>query len=91
MLTCMYKLQPVRGEKFWKVDSSQEMEQPELVNMARRPKIKRTRQNDEATKSQGEWVASRKGRVMTCTNCGELNHNAKGCEKTPIKKGKAKC
>ncbi|XP_019246531.1 PREDICTED: uncharacterized protein LOC109226193 [Nicotiana attenuata] len=86
LLTYKYKLQPVRGEKFWKVDPSQAMEPPELAKMAGRPKIKRTRQKDEAIKRQGEWAASRKGRVMTCNNYGESNHNARGCEKPPMAK-----
>nr|XP_009801291.1 PREDICTED: uncharacterized protein LOC104247055 [Nicotiana sylvestris] len=28
---------------------------------------------------------SRKGRVMTCINCGETKHNARGCDKPPNK------
>lgn len=81
LLTYKYKLQPVRGEKFRKVDPSQEMEPPELVKLAGRPKVKRDRQKEEAFKRQGEWSLSRKGRVMTCSNCGEPNHNARGCDK----------
>nr|XP_016507764.1 PREDICTED: uncharacterized protein LOC107825424 [Nicotiana tabacum] len=89
LLTYKYKLQSVRGEKFWKVDPSQAMEPPELVKMAR-PKIKRTRQKDEAIKRQGECANSRKWRVMTCTNYGEANHNARGCEKLSMAKGARK-
>ncbi|XP_019248779.1 PREDICTED: uncharacterized protein LOC109228049 [Nicotiana attenuata] len=37
LLTCKHKSQPVRGEKFWKVDPSQAMEPPELVKLAGRP------------------------------------------------------
>ncbi|XP_075112533.1 uncharacterized protein LOC107802516 [Nicotiana tabacum] len=54
LLTNKYKLQLVRGEKFWELDPSQTMEPPEFVKMAGRPKIKRTRQKDEAIKRQGE-------------------------------------
>ncbi|XP_019248438.1 PREDICTED: uncharacterized protein LOC109227695 [Nicotiana attenuata] len=32
LLTYRHKLQPVRGEKFWKIDPSKAMEPPELVN-----------------------------------------------------------
>lgn len=81
MLTYRHKLQPVRSEKFWKVDPHQAMEPPDLVKMVGRPKTKRVRKKDEAIKRQGEWASSRKGRVMTCNNCGEPNHNSKGCKK----------
>ncbi|KAK4367522.1 hypothetical protein RND71_011314 [Anisodus tanguticus] len=30
---------------------------------------------------QGVWSESRKGRVMTCSTCGEPDHNARGCQK----------
>ncbi|XP_059291357.1 uncharacterized protein LOC132044837 [Lycium ferocissimum] len=62
------------------------MEPPALVKLAGRPRIKRDRGKDEALKRQGEWKLSRKGRVMTCSNCGEPNHNVRGCGK--LKKGK---
>ncbi|XP_019237885.1 PREDICTED: uncharacterized protein LOC109218021 [Nicotiana attenuata] len=81
LLTYKHKLQPVPGEKFWKLDPSQAMEPPELVKRAGRPKVKRDRQKDEAIKRQGECSQSRKGRIMTCGNCGEANHNARGCKK----------
>ncbi|XP_060211541.1 uncharacterized protein LOC132638791 [Lycium barbarum] len=81
LLTYKNKLQPVRGEKFWKVGPSQAMEPPELVKRPGRPKIKRVREKDEAIKRQGEWASSRKGRIMTCNNCREPSHNVKGCKK----------
>ncbi|XP_049397147.1 uncharacterized protein LOC125861247 [Solanum stenotomum] len=81
LLTYRHKLQPVRSEKFWKVNPHQAMEPPDLVKMVGRPKTKRVRKKDEAIKRQGEWASSRKGRVMTCNNCGEPNHNSKGCKK----------
>lgn len=43
-----HKLQPVRGEKFWKVEPHQAMEPPTLAKMVGTPKVKRTRENDEA-------------------------------------------
>ncbi|KAH0640046.1 hypothetical protein KY290_037334 [Solanum tuberosum] len=53
----------------------------------------RERENDEAVKRQGVWKQTRKGKMMTCSNCGEQNHNARGCEKAkqgkqPTKQGK---
>ncbi|XP_060205697.1 uncharacterized protein LOC132633358 isoform X1 [Lycium barbarum] len=59
---------------------------PALVKLAGRPRIKRDRGKDEALKRQGEWKLSRKGSVMTCSNCGEPNHNVRSCGKP--KKGK---
>ncbi|XP_075098652.1 uncharacterized protein LOC142175545 [Nicotiana tabacum] len=40
--TYSHKLQPVRGEKFWKIELSQYMAPPPLVKMTGRPKVKRT-------------------------------------------------
>ncbi|XP_019257692.1 PREDICTED: uncharacterized protein LOC109235901 [Nicotiana attenuata] len=40
LLTYKHKLQPLRGEFFWKIDPSQVMEPPELVKLAGRPKVK---------------------------------------------------
>nr|XP_033510885.1 uncharacterized protein LOC117275686 [Nicotiana tomentosiformis] len=65
----------------YKIDPSQAMEPLELVNQASRLKVKRDRQNDEASKRQREWSQSRKGRIMTCGNCEEASHNARGCKK----------
>ncbi|XP_059310700.1 uncharacterized protein LOC132062068 [Lycium ferocissimum] len=80
-LAYKHKLQPVRGVQFWNVDPSQAMEPPTLVKLAGRPRIKRDIGKDEALKRQSEWKLSRKGRVMTCSNCGEPNHNVRGCGK----------
>ena len=57
------------------------MEPPPLVNMAGRPREKRKRDKDEALKRQTGWVAPRKGRVMTCSTCGLIGHNSRGCGK----------
>lgn len=48
LLTYKYKLQPVRGEFFWKIDPCQAMEPPELIKLAGRPKVKSVRQKEEA-------------------------------------------
>ncbi|KAH0697520.1 hypothetical protein KY289_015002 [Solanum tuberosum] len=76
-----HKLQPVRGEPFWKCDPLHAIEPPELVKLVGRPKLMREREKDEAVKRQGVWKQIRKGKMMTCSNCGEQNHNARGCEK----------
>ncbi|WMV21292.1 hypothetical protein MTR67_014677 [Solanum verrucosum] len=62
------------------------MEPPEFVKLVGRPRTKRVRQKDETLKRQGEWVVSRQGRVMTCNNCGEPNHNVRGCDKSKYEK-----
>ncbi|XP_060179076.1 uncharacterized protein LOC132609216 isoform X2 [Lycium barbarum] len=81
LLTYHHKLQPVPGPKFWKIDPAEAMEPPPLVNMAGRPREKRKRDKDEALKRQTGWVALRKGRVITCSTCGLIGHNARGCGK----------
>ncbi|XP_055812088.1 uncharacterized protein LOC129882009 [Solanum dulcamara] len=81
MLTYKQKIQPVRGQMFWKVNPSNAMLPPDVVKQVGRPKVKRNREPDEASKRKGEWSQSRKGTQMTCSNCGEPNHNKKGCYK----------
>lgn len=79
MLVYMHKIQPVRGEKFWKVDPSHAMEPPEIHKLVGRPKLKRKREKDEARKREGVWSASRKGLKMTCGHCSATGHNQRRC------------
>ncbi|KAF3650313.1 hypothetical protein FXO37_18533 [Capsicum annuum] len=79
MLVYMYKIQPVRGSKFWKVDSAHAMEPPKIHKMAGRPKLKRKREKTESGKGEGVWSASRKGLKMTCGHCGATGHNQRKC------------
>ncbi|XP_049414752.1 uncharacterized protein LOC125877524 [Solanum stenotomum] len=79
MLVYMHKLQPVRGEKFWKVKPEHAMEPPEIHKMVGRPKLKRKREKDEARKREGAWSSSRKGLLMTCGYCCNRGHNIKTC------------
>ncbi|OIT22616.1 hypothetical protein A4A49_52984 [Nicotiana attenuata] len=67
-LVYQHKLQPVRGGRFWKVEPHQAMDPPLLGKMVGRPKLKRSREKDEARKSQGQWSTSRKGLQMTCNH-----------------------
>ncbi|KAG5573165.1 hypothetical protein H5410_062931 [Solanum commersonii] len=76
-----HKSQLVRGEPFWKFDHLHAIEPPELVKQIGRPKLMREKENNEVVKRQEVWKQTRKGKVMTCSNCGEQNHNARGCEK----------
>ncbi|PHT75522.1 hypothetical protein T459_19044 [Capsicum annuum] len=73
------KIQPVRGSKFWKVDSAHAMEPPKIHKMAGRPKLKRKREKTESRKGEGVWSASRKGLKMTCGHCGATGHNQRKC------------
>jgi len=52
-----------------------------MIKTIGRPKKKRDRIIVEARKRKGEWSSSRKGSIMTCSNCGKQNHNARGCYK----------
>ncbi|KAK6786154.1 hypothetical protein RDI58_014679 [Solanum bulbocastanum] len=65
LAVCKHKLQPVRGEPFWKYDPLHAIEPPELVKLVGRPKLMREREKDEAVKRQGVWKQTRKGKVMT--------------------------
>ncbi|XP_070028698.1 uncharacterized protein [Nicotiana sylvestris] len=78
-LVYQHKLQPVRGERFWKVERHQAMDPPPLAKMVGKPKMKRSREKDEARKRQGQWSTSRKGLQMTCSFCGKPNHNKRSC------------
>lgn len=75
MLVYMHKIQPVRGEFFWKIDPSHAMEPPEVHRMVGRPKVKRKREKNEARKRQGLWSTSRKGLKMTCGHCSATGHS----------------
>ncbi|KAH0732761.1 hypothetical protein KY289_003949 [Solanum tuberosum] len=79
MLVYMHKIQPVRGEKFWKVDPSHAMEPPEIHKLVGRPKLKRKREKDEARKREGVWSVSRKGLKITCGHCSATGHNQRRC------------
>lgn len=81
MLTYKHKLQPVRGQKFWKIEASHAMLPPDYTRQAGRPRVLRVREPDEARLRAGLWTAGRRGTTMTCRNCGEPNHNARGCFK----------
>ncbi|XP_075083235.1 uncharacterized protein LOC142166987 [Nicotiana tabacum] len=55
-LAYSHKLQPVKGEIFWKVEASHAMEPPKFVKMVGRPKVKRTREKNETVNKEGEWM-----------------------------------
>ena len=54
MITYKNKMQPVRGQKFWKVDPSSAMLPHNVVKQLGRPIMKRNREPDEARKRKGE-------------------------------------
>nr|XP_016487065.1 PREDICTED: uncharacterized protein LOC107807234 [Nicotiana tabacum] len=78
-LVYQHKLQPVRGKRFWKVEPHQAMDPTPLAKMVGRPKVKRSREKDEARKRQGQWSTSRKGLQVNCSFCGQPNHNKRRC------------
>uniref|UniRef100_A0A3Q7IYD1 Uncharacterized protein n=1 Tax=Solanum lycopersicum TaxID=4081 RepID=A0A3Q7IYD1_SOLLC len=45
------------------------IEPPELVKLVGKPKRMREREKNEVVKRQGVWKLTRKGKVMTCSNC----------------------
>lgn len=58
------------------------MDPPEIAKTVDRPKVKKNREPDKASKRKGEWSYSRKGTVMTCNKCGGENHNSRTCFKS---------
>ncbi|KAH0682763.1 hypothetical protein KY290_021353 [Solanum tuberosum] len=90
LAVCKHKLQPVWGEPFWKCYLLHAIEPLELVKLVGRPKLMREREKNEVVKRQGVWKKTRKGKLMTCSNCAEQNHNARGCEKEKQGKQPAK-
>lgn len=75
ILLYQHKIQPVRGEKFWKVHPSHAMEPPGIHKMVGRSKVFRVRKKNEARKREGLWSKSRKGLKMTCGHCSATSHN----------------
>ncbi|KAK4338377.1 hypothetical protein RND71_042864 [Anisodus tanguticus] len=57
------------------------MDPPDIAKSVGRHKIKGNKEADEARKRKGEWSLPRRGISMTCSKCGEENHNARGCFK----------
>ncbi|WOL08447.1 hypothetical protein Cni_G17200 [Canna indica] len=81
LITYSYKLQPVKGRKFWKVKDSHAIEPPPIVKMPDKPKVQRVKEKNKATKRMREWKVSRKDSNVRCRKCGEPNHNAGSCRK----------
>ncbi|WMV46763.1 hypothetical protein MTR67_040148 [Solanum verrucosum] len=80
-IPCPHSIKALLYKNLDPLDSLVAMEPSELVNLAGRPRVNRKRDKDEALKRQTEWVAPRRGRKITCSNCGILGHNARGCHK----------
>ncbi|XP_070021855.1 uncharacterized protein [Nicotiana sylvestris] len=57
-LTYNHKLQPVKGKNLCKVEPAQAMEPPDVSKNVVKPRVKRTREPDEAWKRAGEWSYS---------------------------------
>ena len=71
MAVYKHKLQSVMGEPFWKSKLFHAIEPQELVKLVGRPKLMREREKNDVVNRQGVWKQTRKGKVMTCSNCGE--------------------
>ncbi|WOL04137.1 hypothetical protein Cni_G12858 [Canna indica] len=79
--TYSYKLQPVRGRNFWKVEYSDAMEPPPIAKMSGRPKVKRVRAKNEEIKRMDTWRVTRMSSKGRCSICGDIDHNIRSCTK----------
>ncbi|XP_070029261.1 uncharacterized protein [Nicotiana sylvestris] len=77
-----YYIQPVTNMDIWPSTQNPTVEPPVIIKMPGRPKKNRKRAQDEPKKKF--YKRSRKGTLMTCSNCKTVGHNKKGC---PILKG----
>ncbi|WCJ44518.1 hypothetical protein M5689_025181 [Euphorbia peplus] len=82
--TYKYKLQPVRGKKFWRITDYEPIEPPKVTNMPGRPRKKRIRGANEVVAGQSNGLRlSRKGQIQKCTKCGQAGHKSTNCKGTP--------
>ena len=76
-----FSIRPVYGSNMWKRTRDPPLLPPLMRTMPGRPRKKRIIAADE-NNSQ----ITRRGRVMTCSNCQEPGHNKSSCKKAPVPK-----
>lgn len=76
-----FSIRPVYGSNMWKRTRDPPLLPPLMRTMPGRPKKKRIIAPDENTSQ-----VTRRGRVMTCSNCQERGHNKSSCKKDPVPK-----
>ncbi|PWA81478.1 hypothetical protein CTI12_AA173100 [Artemisia annua] len=76
-----FSIRPVYGSKMWK-----RTRDPPLLPPLMRRMPGRLKKNRIIAPSENNTQVSRRGRVMTCTNCQEKGHNKASCKKAPVPK-----
>ncbi|XP_057770659.1 uncharacterized protein LOC130990443 [Salvia miltiorrhiza] len=83
-----FSLEPINGERQWLKATGYPVEPPQVRVMPGRPKNKRRRDRDENDPKNPSRL-NRAGTVMTCQNCLQVGHNARGCKNETVEKDKA--
>ncbi|GKV50276.1 hypothetical protein SLEP1_g56989 [Rubroshorea leprosula] len=73
---------PIKGmceDKSWQKFHGEPLNPPPIRKRPERPKKNRRKPKDEPKKVSKAVILSRKGRVMTCSNCKQGGHNKSSC------------
>lgn len=77
--TYEYNIKPVNGEDLWKKTGRIPIGVPEFRRPPGRPKTYRRKKAPHESPTR-EGKATRHGRTMHCSNCGEAGHNIAKCK-----------
>lgn len=80
-----FGLQALNGEKMWPKAQGLPVQPPLVKAMPGRPKKKRRKARDEVDPKNPHRLR-RLGVRMTCQNCQQVGHNAKGCKNEAVAK-----
>ncbi|XP_065868325.1 uncharacterized protein [Euphorbia lathyris] len=81
MMTYKYKMQPVKGKRFWRMEDFEPIEPPKITRMPGRPKKKRIREASEGNVGERTGTRlSRKGQIKKYSNCGQTGHKRTYCK-----------
>ncbi|WOL07031.1 hypothetical protein Cni_G15766 [Canna indica] len=78
-----HKIQPVRGQKFWRTEEFQPVEPPPVVKQVGRPKKQRKREINEP-RMIGIVQKMSKGQQQRCGNCKKFGHNKRNGKKVSV-------
>lgn len=74
-----------RGTEMWSNAEGEQLLPPVARRLPGRPTKNRKKDNDEPIKVKKGVAAkvTKEGKTTTCSRCGELGHNRRGCPKKP--------